>query len=131
MASLGGPEEGEGRIREILDEEEREQHVRGADRTTFVTVAGTSLALSAFGALGAALVGALLKFSEGRKQARFQARVDATFRGIERRLGEFGDLLDEDFITTDEFMEMVEQQDVARCSCASVNASTASVFTLA
>lgn len=33
----------------------------------------------------------------------------ATFRGIERRLGEFGDRLDRDFITTDEFFEMVEE----------------------
>ena len=105
MVDLDAPEDAEGQIREALA-------VGEADRGTSITVAGMAVPLvvgGTAGPIGAAIVAGLKTFLDGRKQARFQTRVVATFQGIERRLSQVGDRLDKDFVTTDEFFEMVEE----------------------
>ncbi len=84
---------GEGRVREILDEEEREQAVRGADRESSVKAVTTvgGVAVDLFGAgVGSVLNQIFWGFYDGRKKALFETRVNETFRALERRLAELG-----------------------------------------
>ena len=113
MASPDDPREDDVvRVPEILDEEERGQAERTADVQgiikTLTTVAGVGVDL-ALGFPVTTLGGALRDFYGRRKKPLVEARLNATLRGIERRLEEFGERLDREFITTDEFLEMADE----------------------
>ena len=102
----------ERRIREILDESEQEQAVRTADLTgaasAITTVAGVVVDALA-GVPISPFARVLEKFYDGRKRALIETRVNATVRGLERRLDDLGDHVDKDFITKDEFLEMADE----------------------